>query len=62
VDLNAGLDRCGESRLNRDSILGPFSPYRVVIPTELSRPFFFIIVFRYFLKRKDLALAAEVEW
>jgi hypothetical protein len=30
----AGLDRCP----NRDSIPGPSSPYRVAIPTELSRP------------------------
>ena len=34
----AGLDRCGKSRPNRDSIPGPSSPERVVIPTELSRP------------------------
>ena len=33
-----GLDGCGKSRLHRDSILGPSSPQRVAIPTELSRP------------------------
>jgi hypothetical protein len=39
----AGLDRCGKSRLHRDSILGLSSPYRVAIPTELSRPNVIII-------------------
>ena len=34
----AGLDRCGKTRPHRDSIPGPFSPYPVAIPTELSRP------------------------
>jgi hypothetical protein len=34
----AGLDGCQKSRLQRDSIPGPSSPYRVAIPTELSRP------------------------
>ena len=34
----AGLDGCEKSRLHRDSIPGPSSPYRVAILTELSRP------------------------
>ena len=34
----AGLDRWGKSRLHRDSIPGPSSPWRVAIPTELSGP------------------------
>jgi len=38
VSRRAGLDGCGKSRLHRDSIPGPPSPYRVAIPTELSRP------------------------
>ena len=33
----AGLDGCGKSRPERDSIPGPSSPKRVDIPTELSR-------------------------
>ena len=33
----AVLDRCGKiSPPHRDSIPGPFSPWRVAIPTELS--------------------------
>ena len=36
--LRAGLVRCGKSRLHWDSIYGPSSPYRVAIPTALSRP------------------------
>ena len=34
----AGLDRCGKSFPNRDSIPGPSSPYQVAILTELSQP------------------------
>jgi hypothetical protein len=34
----AGIDRCGKSRPHRDSIPGSSSPYRVAIPTTLSRP------------------------
>ena len=34
-----GLDGCGKSRPHQDSILGPSSPYRVVIPAEPSRPY-----------------------
>ena len=34
----AGLDGCGKSRPQRDSIPGPSSPWGVAIPTELSRP------------------------
>ena len=34
----AGLDEYGMSGLHRDSIPGQYSPYRVDIPTELSRP------------------------
>jgi hypothetical protein len=34
VGLGAGLDRCGKSRPHRDSIPGPFSPYRVAIPSR----------------------------
>jgi hypothetical protein len=38
VVARAGLDRCGKSRLYRDSIPGPSSPYPVAIPTELPGP------------------------
>ena len=38
VGLRAGLDRCGKSGLHRDSISGPYIPWRGAIPTELSRP------------------------
>jgi len=34
----AGLDGCGKSCPHRDSISGPPSQYRVVIPTTLFRP------------------------
>ena len=34
----AGLDGCGKSHTHRDSIPGPSSQQRVVIPTELSWP------------------------
>ena len=37
VGHRAGLDGHGKSRLHRDSIPGPSSPYWVAIPTELSR-------------------------
>jgi len=40
VGPKVGLDGCGKFPLNRDSIPGPFSPYQVAIPTELSRPVF----------------------
>jgi hypothetical protein len=33
-----GLDRWGKSRPHRDLIPGPSGPWRVAIPTELSRP------------------------
>ena len=32
----ASLDGCGKSRLHRDSMPGPSSPYRVAISTSLS--------------------------
>ena len=38
VGPRAGLERCGKSRPHRDSIPGPSSPWRVAIPTVLSRP------------------------
>jgi hypothetical protein len=38
VGLRADLDGCGKSHPHRDSIPGPSSPWRVAIPTELSRP------------------------
>jgi len=38
VGPRAGLDGCGKSHPNRDSIPGPSCPQRVAIPTELSRP------------------------
>jgi len=38
VGLRAGLDWCGKSRHNRDSIPGPSSPYAVAILTELPGP------------------------
>jgi hypothetical protein len=38
VEPRAGLDGCGKSHTHRNSIPGPSSPYRVAIPTELSRP------------------------
>ena len=39
VGPRAGLDGCGKSRPpRRDSIPRPSSPWRVSIPTELSRP------------------------
>ena len=38
VGPRAGLDGCGKSRRHQDSIPGPSSPYRLAIPTELSRP------------------------
>ena len=34
----AGLDRCGKSRLHRDSIPGPPSPQPVAIPTMIPGP------------------------
>ena len=37
ADPRASLDGCGKSCPHRDSIPGPSSPYRVAIPTELSR-------------------------
>jgi hypothetical protein len=38
VGLETGLDGCGKSCPHRDSMHGPSSPWRVVIPTEPSRP------------------------
>jgi len=38
VGPRAGLDRYGKSRLHRDSIPGPSSPYPVAIPTTLPGP------------------------
>ena len=38
VGPRAGLDRCGKSRPDRHSIPGPSNPWRVAIPTALSRP------------------------
>jgi hypothetical protein len=40
VGPTAGLDRCGKTRLHRDSIPEPSSPWRVAIPTELPRSTF----------------------
>jgi hypothetical protein len=38
VGPRIGMDRCGKSCPNRDSIPGQSSPWPVAIPTELSRP------------------------
>ena len=38
VGPRAGLDRCGKSGPDRDSIRGPSSPWPVAIPTELPGP------------------------
>ena len=38
VGPRAGLDGFEKSRLHRDSIPGPSSPWRVATLTELSRP------------------------
>jgi hypothetical protein len=38
VDLRDGLDGCGKFRPHWDSILEPYSPQRVPVPTEVSRP------------------------
>jgi len=35
VDLRIGLDRCGKSRRNRDSMPGPSSPYPTTLPGPL---------------------------
>jgi len=43
VGPRAVLDGCGKSRPHRDSIPGPSSPWRVAVPTELSRPLIIII-------------------
>jgi hypothetical protein len=32
------LDGCGKFRRHRDSIPGPYSPWLVAVPTELTRP------------------------
>jgi hypothetical protein len=37
VGPRAGLDRCGKSRLHRDSIPGPSVPSPVTTPTELPK-------------------------
>ena len=61
----AGLDRCGKSRLHRDSIPEPSSPQPVAIPTELPGPQNFIkltlsvqcrqkIIYKYPLNRPKL--------
>ena len=34
----AVMDGCGKSRTHRDSISGPSSPPRVIIPTDLPMP------------------------
>ena len=43
VGPRTGLDECGKSRPQRDSIPGPSSPWRVAIQTEQSRPFAWVI-------------------
>ena len=40
VGPRAGLDRCGKSGPDRDSIRGPSSPWPVAIPTELPGPWY----------------------
>ena len=38
IGSRTGIDRCGKSRLQRDSIHGPSSPQPLATATELSRP------------------------
>ena len=45
----AGLDGCIISRPHRVSIPGPSSPYRVAVPTELSRP----MLWYWYLKENE---------
>jgi hypothetical protein len=44
-----GLDGCGKPRPHRVWIPGSSSPYRVAIPTELSRP----ILWYWYLKESE---------
>ena len=55
---SAGLDGCGKSRLHRDSIPGPYSSWRVAIPTELSRHVIYIAVDNVGSSRLPWATAA----
>ena len=47
LNRGLGLDRCGKTRLHRDSIHGPSSPQRVAIPTELSRPTIYMCIWEW---------------
>ena len=47
VGHRAGLDGCGKFRPHRNSIPGPSNPYRVAIPTELSRPILLVYTTDY---------------
>ena len=47
VGRMASLDGCGKTRLHRDQVPGPSSPYRVAIPRVLSQPTFSFSVFLF---------------
>ena len=49
----ASLDGCGKSRSHRDSIPGQSSPWRVAIPTELSRPLYMCGIVGYVALKGD---------
>jgi hypothetical protein len=53
VGPRAGLDGCGKSRLHQDSIPETPSPWRVPVPTELSRTYAMKIISKYLLPRPD---------
>jgi hypothetical protein len=61
VDPRAGMDRWEELAPHRHSIPGPSSPYRVAVPTELSRPTLSDSSYRMSLD-SPLTVAVEPAW
>jgi len=58
---SGGMDRCGKSRPHWDSIHGPSSPYRIDIPTELTRPTYNVLSRATRLRAEGTGVGIPVE-
>jgi len=59
VSTRPSLNGCGKSRPHRDSFPGPSTPYRVAIPTELSRPICYFDTIMMSVVRKEIWLTSD---
>jgi len=58
---SVGMDRCGKCRPHWDLIHGPSRPYRIAIPTELTRPTYNVLSRTTRLRAEGTGVGTPVE-